>query len=204
MCGVKSIRSFLLLMSLILLGACASSRPVVEWQDEAYEGQLDNILVIAVVEENSLRRTVEDAYVEKFTELSISAAPGYTLLSSTADLSRETVEVAIEGKDIDAVLVTRLLGVEQVEQYHPPTYHGYYGSYDSFYRHSLANSSSGYYSSYTLLKLETNLYDAVTGQLVWSMQSESMDSPTPQDIIKGQVALTVKRLGERDLIAPTQ
>ncbi len=204
MCDVKSIRSFLLMISLVLPGACASSRPVVEWQDEAYEGQLDNILVIAVVEENSLRRTVEDAYVEKFTELSISAAPGYTLLSSTADLSRETVEVAIEGKDIDAVLVTRLLGVEQVEQYHPPTYHGYYGSYDSYYRHSLANSSPGYYSSYTLLKLETNLYDAVTGKLVWSMQSESMDSPTPQDIIKGQVALTVKRLGERDLIAPTQ
>jgi hypothetical protein len=114
------------------------------------------------------------------------------------------VEVAIEGKDIDAVLVTRLLGVEQVEQYHPPTYHGYYGSYDSYYRHSRANSSPGYHSSYTLLKLETNLYDALTGKLVWSMQSESMDSPTPQDIIKGQVALTVKRLGERDLIAPTQ
>ena len=201
MCGAKSIRSFLLLMSLVLLGACASSRPVVEWQDEAYEGQLDNILVIAVVEENGLRRAVEDAYVEKFTELSISAAPGYTLLSSTAELSRETVEVAIEGQNIDAVLVTRLLGVEQVEQYHPPTYHG---SYDSYYMHSLSRSSQGYYSSYTLLKLETNLYDRATGKLVWSMQSESMDSPAKQDIIKGQVALTVKRLGERDLISPVQ
>jgi hypothetical protein len=204
MCGAKSFRSFLLLMSLVLLGACASSRSVVEWQDEAYEGQLDNILVIAVVEENGLRRAVEDAYVEKFTELSISAAPGYTLLSSTAELSRETVEVAIEGQNIDAVLVTRLLGVEQVEQYHPPTYHGYYGSYDSYYMHSLSRSSQGYYSSYTLLKLETNLYDRATGKLVWSMQSESMDSPAKQDIIKGQVALTVKRLGERELIAPTQ
>jgi hypothetical protein len=204
MCAAKAFRIPLLIMSVVLLGACASSRPVVEWQDEAYEGQLDNILVIAVVEENSLRRTVEDAYVEKFTELSISATPGYTLLSSTAELSRETVGVAIEGKDIDSVLVTRLLGVEQVEQYHPPTYQGYYGSYDSFYRHSMAYSSPGYYSSYTLLKLESNLYDAVTGELVWSMQSESMDSSAKQDVIKGQVGLTVKRLGAAGLIVPVQ
>jgi len=191
-------------MMVALLSACASSRSVMEWQDEAYQGRLDNILVIAVFEENGIRRSIEDAYVEKLKELSISATPGYSLLSSTTELSRETVEAAIGGTDIDSVLVTRLIGVEQVEQYHPPTYYGYYGGYDSFYRHSMAHSSPGYYSSYKLLKLETNLYDATMGELVWSMQSESMDSPAPQDIIKGQVVLTVKRLSERELSGPAQ
>jgi hypothetical protein len=184
-----------------LLGACASARPVMEWQDEAFSGEIDNLLVIAVVEDNALRRSVEDAYVDRFSERALTAAPGYVLLPDIELLSRETVEAAIEDLDIDAVMVTRLVGVEEVEQYHPPSYYDYY---DRYFLYTVPSSTQGYYTSFTLLKLETNLYDTASAKLVWSLQSESMESPAPEDVIKDQVALTVELLSARGLIAPAQ
>jgi hypothetical protein len=194
-------RNIVLAISVALLGACASARPVMEWQDDAFSGAIDNLMVIAVVEDKALRRSVEDAYVDKFSELALTATPGYVLLPDIELLSRETVEAAIEDLDIDAVMVTRLVGVEEVEQYHPPSYYDYY---DRYFLYTVPSSTQGYYTSFTLLKLETNLYDTASAKLVWSLQSESMESPAPEDLIEGQVALTVERLAARGLIAPAQ
>jgi hypothetical protein len=44
------------------------------------------------------------------------------------------------------------------------------------------------------------LYQSTTGELIWSMQSETMDSDTPQAVIDRQVALTVERLQARGLL----
>jgi hypothetical protein len=48
--------------------------------------------------------------------------------------------------------------------------------------------------------LETNLYDTTTKQLIWSMQSESIDASAPQKVIDAQIALTIKRLVARGLV----
>jgi hypothetical protein len=197
-------RFFLLMLSSILLVGCASTRSVMEWQDEAWSGKLDNILVIAAVEDNARRRAIEDAYVEEFATISVDTTPGYTLITSATSLSRETVEAAIAGQDLDAVLVTRLAGVDEVEEYQPPTSFTHYSSYHRYYRHSMRYSSPGYYRKYQVLMLETNLYDTATKQLIWSMQSESIDASAPQKVIDAQIALTIKRLLARGLVTSAQ
>ena len=193
-------RIYLLILSAILVAGCASTRSVMEWQDDAWSGKLDNILVIAAVEDNARRRAIEDAYVEDFAANSVGAIPGYTLIPSAKELSRETVEAAIAGQDLDAVLVTRLAGIDEVEEYQPPTSHTHYRSYHRYYSHSMRYSSPGYYRKYQVLMLETNLYDTATKQLIWSMQSESIDASAPQKVIDGQIALTIKRLVARGLV----
>ncbi len=197
-------RFLLLMLSSILLAGCTSTRSVMEWQDEAWSGKLDNILVIAAVEDNARRRSIEDAYVENFAAQSVGATPGYTLISNASELSRETVETAIAGQDLDAVLVTRLAGVEEVEEYQPPTSFTHYSSYHRYYSHSMRYSSPGYYRKYQVLMLETNLYDTTTKQLIWSMQSESIDSSAPQKVIDEQIALTIERLVAHGLVTSTE
>jgi hypothetical protein len=196
----NSSRYLVPLLSAFLLSACASTRSVVEWQDEDYAAKLDNILVIAAVENETRRRAIEDAYVERFAGVSVDATPGYTLIANDVTLSRETVEAAIAGQKIDAVLVTRLAGVEEVEQYQPPSGIDHYHSYHGYYAYARSYSSPGYYIKYKVLTLETNLYDTATQQLIWSMQSESVDSSAPQEIIDEQIELTVKRLLARGLL----
>jgi hypothetical protein len=200
MCRAMFSRIFLMILSATLVAGCASTNSVMEWQDEAWSGKLDNILVIAAVEDNAHRRSIEDAYVEEFAAISVGATPGYTLISSTTALSRETVEAAIAGQDLDAVLVTRLAGVDEVEEYQPPNSYAHYRSYHGYYSHSMRYSNPGYYRKYQVLMLETNLYDTATRELIWSMQSESLDASAPQKVIDGQIALTIKRMVARGLV----
>lgn len=195
-----SARHCLLLLSALLLAGCSTTRSVMEWQDEAFSGKLDNILVIAAVEEKGRQRAVEDAYVTQFGELAVKAVPGYRLLADEALLSRATIEAAIAGRGIDAVLVTRLLGVEEVKKYQPPSQIEYYRGYHRYYAHAREFSSPGYYIKYKVLTLETNVYDTASQQLIWSMQSESLEPSAPQDVIDEQIALTVKRLAAGGLL----
>ena len=197
-------RFYLLMLLATLVAGCASTRSVMEWQDETWSGKLDSILVIAAVEDNARRRAIEDAYVKDFAANSVGATPGYTLISSATELSREIVEAAIAGQDLDAVLVTRLAGVDEVEEYQPPTSFTHYSSYHRYYGHSMRYSSPGYYRKYQVLMLETNLYDTATRQLIWSMQSESIDASAPQKVIDGQIALTIKRLVARGLVTSAE
>lgn len=184
-----------------LLGACATTSAVKEWRDEGFSGQLNHILVFAATEQVERRQSIEDDYVEAFTAVPVKAVPGYTLIGSDRALSRETVEAAIEGQGFDAVLVTRLLGVEEVEEYQSPVHYDHYQSYHRYYQRSLNYSSPGYYRNYEVVTLETNLYDAASGELIWSMQSETIDASAPEDVVEAQITLTIRRLTQGGLIA---
>ncbi|MCP4472046.1 MAG: hypothetical protein GY815_15455 [Gammaproteobacteria bacterium] len=198
----NSIRTTCLLLAGLIVGACASTRPVMEWREEGFSGQLSHILVIAATEQVTRRHAIEDDYVEALKAVPVTAVPSYTLMDSDLALSRETVEAAIEGEGFDAVLVTRLLGVEEVEEYQPPVHYGHYRSYHRYYQRSLNYSSPGYYRKYKVLTLESNLYDTATRDLVWSMQSETIDASAPKDVVEAQITLTIDRLTQGGLIAP--
>jgi hypothetical protein len=184
----------------LVLSACAT-RPIAEWQDESFSGPIDNILIIGASDQQTNRRLFEDTFVRELAARNVKAISSYRLMPIDQAVSRETVEAAIEGKTVDLVLVTRLLGVEEVQAYRPPSYYPYNRSYSSYYSHSMQYSSAAYYENYQVLTLESNLYDARSQQLVWSMQSENFDPSTPATVIEQQIGLTIKTLGERGLIS---
>ena len=193
-------RAVLLAITALILSACATTRPAMEWRDEGFSGPLDNILIIAAIERSTRRRVYEDVFVDALAALKVGATPSYELMTTSMTISRETVEAAIRGKDIDAVLVTRLLGVKEEEVYHPPTHFDHHGSYHSYYMYALESDNRAYYRQFKILTLETNIYDAATKQLVWSMQSESIEPSTPRNLIEEQIALTIRTLQARGLI----
>ena len=198
-----TIKTLFRLLSLALaaaiISACASN-PIAEWQDETFTGPVDNILIIGASEQPTVRRLFEDSFVRELAAIGINANPSYKVMSPDQAVSRESVEAALADQVMDAVLVTRLLGVEEVQTYYPPSYYAYNRSYHSYYAHAMDYSSPGYYGKYKVLTLETNLYDTATEKLVWSMQSESIDPSTPKDVIEEQIHLTIKTLSERGLI----
>ncbi len=194
------IRAILFVFTALVLSACATKRPAMEWRDEGYSGALDNILIIAAIERSTRRRVYEDEFVEALEALNVEATPSYELMTSSLTVSRATVEAAIKGQDIDAVLVTRLLGVNEEEAYHPPTYYDHHRNYHRYYMHALENDNRAYYRRFKALTLETNIYDAATKELIWSMQSESIEPSTPRNLIEEQITLTIQTLQARGLI----
>lgn len=193
-------KTLLLAAVALALGACATTRPVKEWRDAEFSGPIDSVLIIAAIERSTQRRVYEDLYADTLAGYEIEAIPGYTLMTTELELSRETVEAAVRGRAIDAVLVTRLLGIEDVETYEPPTTRVYYRSYHRYYQHALTETSPGYYRRYRVLTLETTLYDTASGELVWSMQSEAIEPSTPRHVIEDQIALTIERLSAQGLL----
>ncbi|MBT8437195.1 MAG: hypothetical protein KJP11_07480 [Gammaproteobacteria bacterium] len=193
-------RPILFVLTLLVLSACATKRPAMEWRDEGFSTEFDNILIIAAIERSTRRRVYEDEFVEALETLNVEATPSYELMTSSLTVSRQTVEAAIRGQDIDAVLVTRLLGVKEEEVYQPPTSYDHHRGYHRYYLHALENDNRAYYRRFKVLTLETNIYDAATNQLIWSMQSESIEPSVPRNLIEEQIALTIRTLQARGLI----
>ena len=194
-------RAIFFALTALTLTSCATNKPVVEWRDEGFSGALDNILIIAAIERSTRRRVYEDEFVEALAGMNVEATPSYTLMTSSLTVSRETVAAAIKGQNLDAVLVTRLLGVKEEEVYHPPSYYAHHRNYHRYYTHALESDNPSYYRRFKVLTLETNLYDTRTKKLVWSMQSESIEPSTPRNLIEEQIALTIETLKARGLIA---
>ncbi len=189
-----------MLLAGILLAACATSSPVGEWRDPGFSGRLDNILIIGVTERDERRRAFEASFVKALAAKGVTALPSHGLIESAADLTRANVEKAIEGRDIGAVLVTRLAGVEQGEIKRLPTINRRYRDFNGYYDHVAQQNNAGYYSQFQVFTLETHLYETAGKQLVWSMQSEVMDSARPQQMIDDQIKLTIETLGGQNLL----
>ncbi|MCP4472397.1 MAG: hypothetical protein GY815_17265 [Gammaproteobacteria bacterium] len=196
----KLLKTITLALTTIVITACANTRPVGEWSNESFSGKLNNILIIGITSRSTRRRVFEDKFVEGLTALKVNATPSYKLIESSLYLSRAVVENAIKGQDIGAVLVTRLAGIKGKEVYRHPDNQDENLSYFSYYDKALQQSNDGYYDQYRILTLETNLYDTKSGELVWSMQSETIDASQPRDVIEDQIELTIYKLAKRELI----
>jgi hypothetical protein len=187
-----------------LLVACAATKPIGEWRDESYTGKIDNILIIGVTARNERRRAFETHFVEALAARGIAATPSYKLLDSSLQLTRKTVEDAIQGKEIGGVLVTRLAGVKQADVYRQPQGFDPERDYFTHYNITTRETTSAYYDEHRVLTLETHLYDTATASLVWRMESEAIDASRPRDVIAAQVELTIKTLLKRGLIGASR
>ncbi len=61
-------------------------------------------------------------------------------------------------------------------------------------------ANDGHTEQYRTVVLETNLYDIASRELVWSMQSKTMDDSQPRNAIEDQIKLTISTLAKRGLI----
>ncbi len=199
-------RLVLALAMSVFLAACAI-KPLAEWHDSAFTGKVDNVLIIGVSEQPVVRRLFEDTFVKELAALGISAKPSYQLLTDEQISSKDALDAALRAQSMDAVLVTRVIGVEQIDTYTPPTYtytpstfDRHYRDYHSYYSHAVQVATPGYWDKYEVLKLESNLYDRASQQLIWSIQSESFDPRSAAQLIDDQITIAIKSLRSTGLI----
>ena len=188
--------------------ACAAKTTLSNvWMSDSYaSGVMQRILVIGVAENETARRSFEDAFSAALAAQNVDAVPSYQILPGDQRLSRASIEGAIAGRGFQGVLVTRLLGVDEQTTYVPPkTYvrpgyygggmYGYYGtSWDIVHQ-------PGYTVTKTTVRLETHLYDAPTAELVWAAHSETFDPSSTQDVIDSVTKKLSSRLAEDGMLS---
>ncbi len=132
------IRFTLMLYSLLLIASCANTKLTSTWMDEKKAGSTYNdILIIGIAEKEHNRRLFEETFNKQLGEMGVESEVSYTLLPEGTEINRDTVTAAIKGKNIDAVIVTHMIGVEEQTVYrqsmdYMPTQGDYNGLY-SYY-----------------------------------------------------------------------
>jgi hypothetical protein len=196
------IRTLILLFTALVLASCASIKTVGEFHMKEFQGQFNNFLIIGATTNADQRGRFENKFVEALTNENVAALQSYKLIYDTRGLTREVVAAAIKGKDIDAVLITRLIALKQEEVYRRTEDRDEGLNYFTFYDNALSQSEDGYSAEFDVLTLETRVYDVLSGLMVWTMQSQNVDPSAARDLIENQIELTIETLRNRNLIGP--
>ena len=206
MITAAKIRLVLALAMTLTVAACAT-KPLAEWHDSNFAGKVDNVLIIGVSDQPVVRRQFEDTFVKELAALGVKAKPSYQLLTDEQISSKDALEAALRDQSMDTVLITRVIGVEQIDTYTPPTYSyspytldRHYRDYYSYYNHAVQVATPGYWDKYEVVKVESNLYDRASQQLIWSIQSESFDPGSARQLIDDQLKVAIKSLRNTGLI----
>ena len=202
----------LALMFSITLASCSNTKFTKQWIDEDFDGEpYDDILVLAVADKMGNRKDTEDYIVAKLDEAGINAMQSYDILPKTETIDAEAVEKAIDGLQLDAVIVMYATGVTEEEYYKPArrfgVYSGYgyghahYGSFYNYYPHAINYVYiPGYDNTHYVVTLETTLFDLNTTKMVWSGQSNTFAPDSVDDVIHNITKLTINELKKKKII----
>lgn len=182
-----------LLVTMLGITGCGGAKTDIigEWQPENYKkGTINNVLILGIfsMDKPLLRRNFEDGITKAFKSDGINATPSMDHMPYDVKIDSTTFEEYFKDLKVDAVVVSRLLAVDQKRDYQsgylytvPFSY--YYGFYSYYYSGIAYANSSGYLSQDVVVVLETNIYDTSDKQLIWSGISETMDPDKASDVI---------------------
>ncbi len=188
---------------LVVLGCGRTTQLSDVWADPVWDGEpIDNVLVIGVSPDPDIRNSFEKYFVEQFKKekvqaFSAAAELGVGRIDSTA------IARYVKDHEIDAILVTRLLGSDVDRTYvqgtgymGPMYYGGFYGYYNYGYS---AMSTPGYLAESTVIRLETNVY-LKDSRLLWSGISDSFNPGSEEEVIKGLTEAVLDDLYKRRML----
>ncbi len=195
---------FLLLISAVILGGCATSLSST-WTKSDYQGRkFDKILVL--VESNSLqgRINAENIIVDQLKKEGINAGTSVAIFPAGTDvnsLSEDEIEKRILEGGYDGVLISLLAtsNTRDVREgggtYAQPVTVRYGRRIRTGYVHV---QEPEYYRQQTTFVLETQLYDtkdhANKQSVVWSGQSEVIDPSSVDSAVKSHAKALVNSL----------
>ncbi len=185
--------AFILALS---LGGCAATSTVSVWQDDTFTGPpFDNLLVVGVSGKPGNRQIFESEFVKAVIASGKNATASLTMIPGATKLSRESVKAVIADTGFDAVLVTRMVGVDTRDSYVAPEpyYRTYNGYYNTIYEYAY---QPGYYHSYSVYHIETNVYDAESEALVWTMRSEAVAPDSVTEVVASLTKQIIARLSK--------
>jgi hypothetical protein len=207
------------LMLIAILTGCASISLVNSWKDaEAPAKQYRKILVVGVANNNQMRQVFEEVFSDELRKMQLTAISSYTITGVEAKQSRESLEEAVRKTGADGVLITRLVNLKRNTttqtgfvmtdrgfshpDFHDPVFmptdmYGYYGatvSYASFEHRPVEVTTS------TVATLQSTLFDAGTGRMVWSGTTSAVDPAGVVTISSKLSGVVIKDLASQGLI----
>jgi hypothetical protein len=206
--AIEVISTVAAVASIMLVGGCGSTQLVNVWKDSSYQAAaLKKVLVIAMCQDQLMRRMWEDAFISALREhhAETVAIPSYQL---SPDEVPDTLAVREKTKEegFDGVLVVARVKIDTLKTDVPgyttiepvPEYSYRWRTYVTHYVNVY---HPGYTETQTEVSVRTDLLLAQEeGRLVWSGTSEEID-PASADQFRSSVAdLVMDKLTKTSLV----
>ncbi len=190
-------RSVALALAVVGLACAQTTQLANVWRSPEFEkGSMRKILVVAIAESPTGRRSFEDSFRRELKTRNVEAVASYTLLPSDDRLTKAGLQEVIANKGFDGVIVTRLRKVDketivvpaQIDRVPSRGYYGYYhGGWDTIH-------TPGYTETTTTVVLDTQLYDVDSAEPVWGARSETINPSSIDKAIASVTEELAKRL----------
>ena len=186
---------FIILVLSLVMTSCSNTEVIQDWVAEGLDKTYQHPLIIGISDSQQTRQIYEKHFVSELAKNNVTATPSYTLISSKQKMNRETVMKAIEGTEIDSVIVTYLVSSETEVMYHEsPLSQGYSGDPDSTKVSATLVSTRGRTSSAEIITLKNDLYDVETKTLRWTAQTRTVAPESIDEVVTDVTELLVDRL----------
>ncbi|MFZ4633140.1 MAG: hypothetical protein ACOYNO_02925 [Saprospiraceae bacterium] len=210
------LRNLLLLTAFVaMLSSCGPSiQATGSWVDqqkirpESYK----TICVMALTAKMNIRQTLENDLAAELERRGIKAVKSYNLFppsfDKTAPGSKDVMAKKIAEANCDAIFTTALIDQKSETRYVPgstmyapyPNY-GYYGNFYGYYNYSYPTFyDPGYITTDKTFFLESNLYDAKAGDLVFSVQSETYNPSNLEGFSRDYTILMLEEMKKKGII----
>lgn len=199
-----------LLAATLLFGK--SSKLMMSWRNPNYSPtkKFKRVLALGLSDKTGVRADFEDTLAAELSGSGYAAVPANTILLRPAgtQLDLDYLREQIRANQIDAVVVSRLIKVDNTVTYIPgtayyvpyPYYNSFYGYYGALYP---VVYSPGYLKQERKVRIETNLYyvnGAPDGQLVWTGITDTFDPSNVHKAIRGLVKLVATKMQKEGVL----
>jgi hypothetical protein len=202
---MRRITIIVLLLGLLGLALGKSTKLVMSWKNPNFTAgkKFSRVLALGLSDKTAVRADFEDALAAQLTQIGVTAIAGNTILlrPESTKLDLNYLKIQIRDNKIDAVVVSRLIKVENKVTYVPggpsispfPYYTTFYGYYQVVYP---VVYSPDYLREEKKVRIETNLYSISSsdGDLVWTGVTDTFNPSNVDKSIKALVKLVVKEM----------
>lgn len=192
---------------MLTAGACSKKGQLettipAAWRNPEFDGEpFKKLFVIGVGRDGSYRRLYEDSMVAALEAEGVTAQASWLPFPENDKLDKVRVIQAVQQGSFEAVLITRLLSVDEEVAYvpgKPPTSSDLYMSgYDQAHA---VNSDPGYYATNTKYSVETAIYSVRDEMVVWLVRSETVNPDSVEEVIQSVSSSLAKRMKVDGLI----
>ena len=182
--------------AVFVLAACGSTTLTDVWKaPDTARLQFKKVAVVAISQDITWRRTIEDELVRRITD--VQAVASYRFFADGEPRDWEAARERLKAAGFDGLVTFRLAGVDKQQTYVPPFRGagGYWG-----YAWGPAVYSPGYTVTDTLVQVETLVYELGDDKLVWASRSRSFNPANAKDLVNEVVDAVRDEMKKEGLI----
>jgi len=214
------------LVALASLFGCVTPTTIESsWVDPTFEGTpFRRVAVVALFDTDAESRSFEQQATRALEAKGAEAVEAYTIVGEERMLEQDELRGKLADANVDAILIYRLIAVDERQYYRPPTPylripggighgdgHGdpfdwYYhprADYYSYWRSTRdVTHSPGYWEPHSFVVVESSFYDADKDRLVWTAKTETMDDAEFKATTESIVNRVTKKLVALGAVGP--